>query len=119
MIDAAMTDGSALLKERMAAAFRTRTRDQWCAAMEETDACFAPILSIDEAPCHPHNQARGTFTDVGGMLQPAPAPRYSATPTEPPRPGSAAGSDGASLLRAIGYDERRIAALAESGSIAI
>jgi len=65
--------------------FRTRTRDEWCALMEATDVCFAPVLGFDEAVAHPHNRDRGTFIDVGGVLQPAPAPRYSATPCDPPR----------------------------------
>lgn len=76
-------------------AFRTRTRDEWCAALEGTDACFAPVLSFEEAPRHPHLAARGTFVQVDGVTQAAPAPRFSATPTsrptppEPPRGGDA------------------------------
>lgn len=68
------------LKERLEAIFRTRTRDEWCALLEDTDACFAPVLSLAEAPRHPHNVARGTFIEAGGLIQPAPAPRFSATP---------------------------------------
>jgi alpha-methylacyl-CoA racemase len=81
------------LKARLADIFRTKTRDQWCALMEGTDICFAPVLSLAEAPLHPHNIARGAFVEVGGMVQPAPAPRYSATPTDPPRPPGEAGAD--------------------------
>jgi len=76
-------------KQRLEAIFRTRTRDEWCAMMDETDICFAPVLSLSEAPHHPHNVARGTFIEVDGILQPAPAPRFSATPAPPvrmPRP---------------------------------
>lgn len=72
-------------KERLRALFRTRTRDEWCALLEETDACLAPVLSLDEAPLHPHNVARGTFIQVDGQLQPAPAPRFSVTPAPPVR----------------------------------
>lgn len=68
------------LKDRFAAIFRTRTRDQWCAIMEDTDICFAPVLSLAEAPHHPHNVARGTFIEVDGLTQPAPAPRFLGTP---------------------------------------
>lgn len=67
-------------RETMAALFRTRTRDEWCALLEGTDACFAPVLSLAEAPSHPHNQARDSFVEVGGVVQPAPAPRFSVTP---------------------------------------
>ncbi|AOR30759.1 carnitine dehydratase [Streptomyces fodineus] len=69
------------LRERVAARFRSRTRDEWTALFEGTDACVAPVLSLREAPHHPHLAARGTFTDHAGITQPAPAPRFSATPT--------------------------------------
>ncbi|WBO62600.1 CaiB/BaiF CoA transferase family protein [Streptomyces camelliae] len=69
------------LRERIAARFKSRTRDEWAAVFEGTDACVAPVLSLREAPHHPHLAARGTFTDHGGITQPAPAPRFSATPT--------------------------------------
>ncbi|WP_374212877.1 CaiB/BaiF CoA transferase family protein, partial [Frankia sp. CiP3] len=65
------------MKARLADVFRTRTRDEWCALLEHTDACFAPVLSMDEAPSHPHIAHRGTFTDRGGAVRPAPAPRFS------------------------------------------
>ena len=71
------------LKARMTALILTKTRDQWCAIMDDTDICFAPVLSLREAPKHPHNVARGTFVEDGGMVQPAPAPRFSATPAPP------------------------------------
>ena len=71
------------LKDRLTALFLTRTRDEWCALMEDSDICFAPVLSLREAPSHPHNVARGTFVEDGGMVQPAPAPRFSATPAPP------------------------------------
>lgn len=72
------------LKARLTALFLTRTRDQWCELMEMTDVCFAPVLSMAEAPAHPHNAARGTFIEVGGVMQPAPAPRYSVTACDAP-----------------------------------
>ncbi|MGW0331842.1 CaiB/BaiF CoA transferase family protein [Streptomyces sp. NPDC003011] len=80
------------LREAVAARFRSRTRDEWTEVFEGTDACVAPVLSLREAPHHPHLAARGTFTDHGGITQPAPAPRFSATPTAvrtgPARPGA-------------------------------
>jgi len=71
----------ALLTER----FRSRTRDDWCALLEGTDVCFAPVLSMQEAHLHPHNHARSAFIDVDGVRQPAPAPRFTATKLDPPR----------------------------------
>jgi len=81
------------LKARIAALVATRTRDEWCRLLEGTDACFAPVLDLDEAPTHAHNRARGTFIEIDGVTQPAPAPRFSRTPAEvsgpPPVPGQA------------------------------
>ncbi|WP_309623462.1 CaiB/BaiF CoA-transferase family protein [Novosphingobium sp.] len=71
------------LKVRMTALILTKTRDEWCAIMDGTDICFAPVLSLKEAPQHAHNLARHTFVEDGGMVQPAPAPRFSATPAPP------------------------------------
>lgn len=71
------------LKDRLTALFLTKTRDEWCALMDGTDICFAPVLSLTEAPQHPHNVARGTFVEDGGIIQPAPAPRFSVTPAPP------------------------------------
>ncbi|MEU6890770.1 CaiB/BaiF CoA-transferase family protein [Streptomyces sp. NPDC046557] len=80
------------LREAVAARFKSRTRAEWTAVFEGSDACVAPVLSLGEAPHHPHLAARGTFTDVGGITQPAPAPRFSATPAEvtsgPAQPGA-------------------------------
>ncbi len=72
------------LKAKLTALFLSKTRDEWCALMEMTDVCFAPVLSLAEAPAHPHNAARGTFIEVGGVMQPAPAPRYSLTACDTP-----------------------------------
>jgi alpha-methylacyl-CoA racemase len=73
------------MKPRLAEIFRKRTRDEWCALLEGTDVCFAPVLSLSEAPFHPHNQARRAFVDMEGQLQNAPAPRFSGTPTSRPQ----------------------------------
>jgi alpha-methylacyl-CoA racemase len=77
-------DGWPVLRERFAAAFASRTRDEWDRVFAGTDACVAPVLTPAEAPVHPHNRARGTFVEVGGVPQPAPAPRFARTPTAVP-----------------------------------
>lgn len=74
------------MKQHLAGIFKTRTRAQWCELMEHSDICFAPVLTLTEAKAHPHNVAREAFIDVGGTIQPAPAPRYSATPLAKPWP---------------------------------
>ncbi|WP_448582084.1 CaiB/BaiF CoA transferase family protein [Thermaurantiacus sp.] len=103
------------LKARLADLFRSQPRDHWCRLMEGTDVCFAPVLSMAEAPSHPHNVARGSFAEIGGMVQPMPAPRYSATATAMPTPQPAPGADSHALLEALGYAPDRIAALRASG----
>ncbi|HUY04275.1 MAG TPA: CaiB/BaiF CoA-transferase family protein [Rhodocyclaceae bacterium] len=87
------------LKCRFADLFRTRTRQQWCALLEGTDACFAPVLDWDEAPQHPHNQARKTFVTIDGVVQPAPAPRFSRTPPATPASTEALAADAQTVLR--------------------
>lgn len=93
-----------ILKNRLADVFRTRTRDQWCDVLEGSDACFAPVLDWDEAPHHPHNLARGTFVSVDGIVQPAPAPRFSRTPANKPRAPRPAGADSLAILQDWGVD---------------
>ncbi len=90
------------LKTKMAALFATRTRDAWCALLEATDACFAPVLDWDEAPHHPHNQARETFVVVDGVMQPAPAPRFSRTPAAMPRSAPQASEELNAVLKRWG-----------------
>ena len=87
------------MRERFAAVFRTRTRDEWVQAAAGRDACLAPVLSIDEAPLHPQLQARGTFTPFDGVLHPSPAPRFSATPGTLRRGAPAAGQHQKEVLR--------------------
>jgi alpha-methylacyl-CoA racemase len=105
------------LKGEIAAVFRTRTRDEWCALLEGTDACFAPVLELSEAPGHPHNAARGTFVEIDGLVQNAPAPRFSRS--APDRPGAARrpGTDTHDVLAEAGYDEDALAELAAAGVI--
>ncbi|MFM8268173.1 MAG: CaiB/BaiF CoA transferase family protein [Ilumatobacteraceae bacterium] len=105
------------LKERLAAVFRTRTRDEWCAVMEGTDVCFAPVLTMSEAARHPHNLERRTFIEVAGALQPAPAPRLSRTPAEVTRPPAHAGADTLSVLAEWGISDDRVAELVASGAV--
>lgn len=106
------------LKSKLAAIIAQKTRDEWCAIMEMTDVCFAPILSLTEAPQHPHNVARQTFVEVGGAIQPAPAPRYSSTVADTPRAATPVGSDSDGLLAELGYEAEQIAALRATGAIA-
>jgi len=105
-------------KEELAAIFRTRTRDEWSGLMEHTDICFAPVLSLGEAPEHPHNVARGTFTEVAGITQPRPAPRFSRTDSEIQRPAPHAGQHSDELLAEFGFDDSEIASLRDSGAVA-
>jgi len=106
------------LKEKVAAIFRTKTRDEWCDLMEGTDVCFAPVLSIPEAIEHPHNVARGTFVEVADLKQPGPAPRFSRTPAGLPTPPAHAGQHTDAVLAAAGFDPERIAKLRASGAVA-
>ncbi|HET9629727.1 MAG TPA: CaiB/BaiF CoA-transferase family protein [Novosphingobium sp.] len=106
------------LKLKLAAIFRQRTREEWCGLLEGSDVCFAPVLSMSEAPFHPHNIARQTFVAVDGVIQPAPAPRFSATPAPGPRAAPQIGADGEQILREAGFSAERIAALRDSGALA-
>jgi alpha-methylacyl-CoA racemase len=105
------------MKERFAAIFRTRTRDEWAEAFAGKDACGAPVLSPWEAHTHPHNADRQTFVDVEGVVQPGPAPRFSRTPAAVHKAPSVAGADAEQALASWGVDENRIATLRESGVV--
>ena len=84
--DVERAKGASAAKVQIAQRFKTRTRDQWCELLEGTDVCFAPVLDFGEAPQHPHLKARGTFVEVDGVTQPAPAPRFSRSVPAKPRP---------------------------------
>jgi alpha-methylacyl-CoA racemase len=99
------------LKARFAALFATRSRDEWCALLEGTDACFAPVLDMAEAPRHPHNAARGAFVDIAGVTQPAPAPRFSRTAPEVSAAPAAPGEHTEDVLADWGWTGDAIAAL--------
>ncbi len=104
-------------KERLTALFRARTRAEWCEIMEHTDICFAPVLTMGEAAEHPHNQARGTFVDIAGTLQPGPAPRFSRSTPDLPGPAARAGEHSREVLRDWGLPGDRIDALFASGAV--
>jgi alpha-methylacyl-CoA racemase len=106
------------LKARVAERIRSQPRAHWCERLEGSDACFAPVLSLAEAPLHPHNAARGLFVEVDGSWQPAPAPRLSATPARPPRPGTRPGEHTGELLAELGLDAPAIAQLRSQGACA-
>jgi alpha-methylacyl-CoA racemase len=105
------------LRAKLAALFMTRTRAQWCMLLEFTDACFAPVLSMAEAMEHPHNRERGVFLDVEGVIQAAPAPRYSRTNTRTPTLYAGV-TDPRQILSDIGYDEDDIQGLLDRQVIA-
>ena len=97
------------LKAELAERFRTRTRDEWVTAFAGHEVCFAPVLGFDEAYDDPHNRARATFVEAGGVRQPAPAPRYSRSPVVPPR--MAGGREDGAVLRDLGFSDQEVAAL--------
>ena len=102
---------------QFAGLFKTRTRDQWCALLEGTDACFAPVLTTDEAPDHPHNAARRTYVEIDGVVQPAPAPRFSRTVPDLPIPPQPTGPEQAEAALAAWLDPAEIAALKTAGTL--
>ena len=106
------------LKAELAAIFKTRTRDEWCELIEGSDVCFAPVLSMSEAPDHAHNLARGTFTEVAGVVQPRPAPRFSRTDGEILRPPPHAGQHSDEVLAECGFDLDEVAELRSAGAVA-
>jgi alpha-methylacyl-CoA racemase len=105
-------------KELMAAVFLTKTRDEWCAQLEHSDACFAPVLAPTEAPDHPHHLARQTFLRINDVPQPAPAPRFSRTPATVARPPTHSGDDDDEALAAWGFTPAEIAELRAAEAIA-
>jgi alpha-methylacyl-CoA racemase len=106
-----------VLREKLAKVIAAKTRAEWCRIMEATDVCFGPVLSLDEAPRHPHNLARGTFVEVEGVVQPGPAPRFSATPGAVAGPPPAIGAHNKSSLSAWGFSDAEIAALEGAGAL--
>lgn len=101
------------LKMRLKKIFLEKTRDEWAEIFSGSDACLTPVLDFDESVAHPHNKARNAHVEVAGMLQPAPAPRYSETPTDKPREPAAAGADTKDILKELGYDKSYIDAFVQ------
>ncbi len=106
------------MHERFTELFLTKTRDEWCALLEGTDVCFAPVLPMSEAKQHPHITARGTIVEEYGLSQPAPAPRFSRTPGAIQGPASVAGEHTDETLADFGFTKEEIAALHDSGAVA-
>lgn len=104
-------------KQELAAIFRSKTRAEWCALMEGSDVCFAPVLSLAEAPRHPHNEYRRTFIEVESVTQPAPAPRFSRTPGQVSHAAGIPGQDTRGILADIGMTKAEVEALEKRGVI--
>ena len=102
---------------RLAAIFKTKTRNEWTVLMEQKDICFAPVLSMSEAPKHPQNEARKTFVEIAGVMQPAPAPRFSRTESKIAGAPAYAGEHSAAILADWGIDKARVAELLKSGAV--
>jgi len=105
------------LKNKLAEVFKSRSRDEWCEIMEGTDICFSPVLSIFEAPEHPHNVARETFVEVDGLMQPAPAPRFSRTEPDIRNAARIPGEDSEDVLRNFDFSDAEIEALITAGAV--
>jgi alpha-methylacyl-CoA racemase len=107
-----------LMKEKLTAVFKQKSQAQWCELMEGTDVCFAPVLSFVDAPAHPANVERNTYIELDGVTQPAPAPRFSRTPSTVAHGAHGAGEDTDQVLIAMGFGEQEIESLRKTGSIA-
>jgi alpha-methylacyl-CoA racemase len=105
------------LRAALAAAFKQRTREEWCKILEGSDVCFAPVLSLAEAPMHPHNRARETFIEREGVVQPGPAPRFSRTPGSVSRAAPERGQGGAAALADWGFDAAAVAQFRAEGAL--
>ena len=103
------------LREAIAAAVRQHSRDEWCARLEGSDVCFAPVLSFEEAPQHAHARERAAFVTVAGVVQPAPAPRFDRTPARHPQPAPQLGQHTAEVLQQAGYSAAEVQALIAAG----
>jgi alpha-methylacyl-CoA racemase len=107
-----------VLKDRFAEIFKTKTRAEWCEIMEGHDVCFAPVLSMSEAPDHLQLKARGTFIEVAGVTQPRPAPLYSRTSPVSPRPPCSPGEHTEEVLKELGFSEEEISMLRKKNTVA-
>src|ERR1700677_1032057 len=112
------TDEGPEIRGALEKLFKTRNRDEWCVLLEGTDACCAPVLSMPEAPPHRDNVSRGSFGEIDGVVQPAPAPRFSRTPAARPTPAEDVGTDTRTVLRGWEIPKERIEAMLASGVLA-
>ncbi|MGO9632067.1 MAG: CaiB/BaiF CoA transferase family protein [Xanthobacteraceae bacterium] len=112
------TDDGPDVGVKLEAIFKTRSRDEWCKLLEGSDACFAPVLTMAEAPHHPHNVARESFIEIDGVMQPAPTPRFSRTPSGRPTPPQELGQATRSVLADWGFPQQRIESLFACGAVA-
>jgi alpha-methylacyl-CoA racemase len=105
------------LRQILTDVFKGASRDHWAAVFEDMDACVYPVLSLLEAPNHRHNVARGTFVEIDGVVQPAPAPRFDKTPTATPTPPCKPGEHTDMVLKEMGLDEGTIESLRKAGTV--
>jgi alpha-methylacyl-CoA racemase len=112
------TDDGPELRAKLEEIFKTRSRNEWCKLLENSDACFAPVLTMAEAPHHPHNIARQSFIEIDGVMQPAPTPRFSRTPAGRPTPPREPGQGARTALADWGIEAQRIGSLFACGAVA-
>ena len=105
------------LKDKLTEVFKTKTRDEWCEIMEGTDVCFAPVISLIEAPDHPHNKFRNSYTEINGIVQPNPAPKFSRTKAEIRNPARRPGEDTDEVLAEWGFSADEVASLKAAGAL--
>ncbi len=105
-------------KDKVSEVFKSRTRDEWCDLMEGSDVCFAPVLSLSEVHEHPHNKSRNTFIELAGLMQPAPAPRFSRTSAELSHGAREPGEDTRAVLAELGYSSDESDSLFKAGVVA-
>ena len=105
------------MRERFAGVFKQKTRAEWVAIMQQTDICFAPVLTMSEAIEHEHNRHRGSFVEVDGVAQPGPAPRFIGTPTRVPSRPAYCGEHTDAVLQDWGFAAGEIAALHARGAV--
>jgi len=105
------------MEDKLAIIMKTKTQAQWCELMEGTDVCFAPVMTFMDAPSHPANVARNTYIEVDGLTQPAPAPRFSRTPSRVEHGAHKVGQDTDQILQAMGFAQKDVTSLRDSGAI--
>ena len=105
------------IRQNLADRFLSRNRDAWVALLADTDVCLSPVLTMEEAPTHPHMRARGSFVELDGVMHPAPSPRFSRTPAATPRPHSAPSAEGARAALTAWLPEDRVDALFAAGTV--